>query len=158
MTDDTDSQGPSRPDAYGVHARSANGSIFEPGWTLRRAWLKKDLQLVVRLLAELAPQYDYSSRCLAGALRMTPRHLQRIFAVAVGRTPQAWLSERRLHAARQLLLTARTVKEVAYALGFGSASQLSRDFKCQFGVVPSTLLSEPSDAERALAARCCDPS
>jgi len=158
MTDDTDSQGPSRPDAYGVHAPAAHGSSFEPGWTLRRAWLRKDLQLVVRLLGELAPQYDYSSRRLASALKMTPRHLQRIFAVAVGRTPQAWLSERRLHAARQLLLNARTVKEVAYALGFGSASQLSRDFKSQFGVVPSTLLSESSAVERPLVASCCDPS
>jgi len=158
MTDDTDSQGPSRPDAYGVHARSANGPAPGPGWILRRAWLKKDLQLVVRLLAELAPQYDYSSRCLASALKMTPRHLQRIFAVAVGRTPQAWLRERRLHAARQLLLTACTVKEVAYALGFGSASQLSRDFKGHFGVVPSTLLSEPPAVERASVVRCCDSS
>ncbi|HKO90483.1 MAG TPA: helix-turn-helix transcriptional regulator [Polyangiaceae bacterium] len=158
MTDDTDSQGPSRPEAYGIHVRSVNASLSDPGWTLRRAWLKKDLQLVVRLLGELAPHYDYSSRALASALKMTPRHLQRIFAVAVGRTPQAWLSERRLHAARQLLLTARTVKEVAYALGFGSASQLSRDFKSQFGVVPSTLLCEPPAVDRALVVRSCEPS
>ena len=158
MTDDTESQGSSRPNAYEVHARSGYGSVAEPGWTLRRAWLKKDLVLVVRLLAELAPQYEYSSRLLASALRMTPRHLQRIFAVAVGRTPQTWLSERRLHAARQMLLTAGTVKEVAFALGFGSASQLSRDFKCQFGVVPSTLLSEPHEVERVFVARCSEAS
>ena len=158
MTDDTESQGPSRPQVYEMNGRSVYGSVSEPGWTLRRAWLKKDLVLVVRLLSELAPHYEYSSRLLASALRMTPRHLQRIFAVAVGRTPQAWLIERRLHAARQLLLTACTVKEVAYALGFGSASQLSRDFKGYFGVVPSTLLSERSAVERALAARRSDPS
>jgi AraC-like DNA-binding protein len=158
MTDDTESQGSSRPNAYEVHARSGYGSVAEPGWTLRRAWLKKDLALVVRLLAELAPQYEYSSRQLASALRMTPRHLQRIFAAVVGRTPQTWLSERRLHAARQMLLTAGTVKEVAFALGFGSASQLSRDFKGHFGVVPSTLLCERSAVERALAARGSDPS
>jgi AraC-like DNA-binding protein len=108
--------------------------------TLRLAWLEKNLEAYVPLLRDLAPEFGYSSRGLARALRITPRHLQRIFAATLGQTPQSWLNEQRLLAARQMLQTACTVKEVAYSLGFHSASQLSRDFKSHFGVAPSTFL------------------
>jgi AraC-like DNA-binding protein len=107
---------------------------------LRRAWLEKNLETYVQLLRDLAPEFGYSSRGLARALRITPRHLQRVFAAILGRAPQAWLNEERLLAARRMLQTACTVKEVAYSLGFHSASQLSRDFKSHFGVAPSTFL------------------
>jgi len=113
------------------------------GTTLRRAWLARDAEAYLRQLQVLAPQYDYSSRGLARALRISPRHLQRIFAATLGRAPQAWLNEQRLLAARQMLPKAGTVKEVAYSLGFHSASQLSRDFKCYFGIAPSKLI-DPS--------------
>jgi transcriptional regulator GlxA family with amidase domain len=108
--------------------------------TLRIAWLEKNLDAYVPLLRDLAPEFGYSSRALARALRITPRHLQRIFAATLRQTPQCWLNEQRLLAARQMLQTACTVKEVAYSLGFHSASQLSRDFKSHFGVAPSTFL------------------
>jgi transcriptional regulator GlxA family with amidase domain len=108
--------------------------------TLRLAWLEKNLEAYVPLLRDLAPEFGYSSRGLARALRITPRHLQRIFAATLGQTPQSWLNEQRLLAAREMLQTACTVKEVAYSLGFHSASQLSRDFKSHFGVAPSTFL------------------
>jgi transcriptional regulator GlxA family with amidase domain len=75
-------------------------------------------------------------------LGITPRQLQRIFASTVGCAPQDWLNERRLAVARQLLSTALTVKEVAYALGFSSASHLSRAFNKHFGGRPSTLLTD----------------
>lgn len=111
---------------------------------LRLAWLEKNLEPYVPLLRDLAPEFGYSSRGLARALRITPRHLQRIFASTLGQTPQSWLNEQRLLAARQMLHTACTVKEVAYSLGFHSASQLSRDFKSHFGVAPSTFLASQS--------------
>jgi transcriptional regulator GlxA family with amidase domain len=118
-----------------VSARAA-----ELARTLRIAWLEKNLDAYVPLLRDLAPEFSYSSRGLARALRITPRHLQRIFAATLGQTPQSWLNEQRLLAARHMLQTACTVKEVAYSLGFHSASQLSRDFKSHFGVAPSTFL------------------
>jgi len=109
--------------------------------TLRIAWLQKHLDAYLPLLRDLAPEFGYSSRALARALRITPRHLQRMFAATLGQTPQSWLNGQRLLAARQMLQTACTVKEVAYSLGFHSASQLSRDFKSHFGVAPSTFLA-----------------
>jgi len=99
----------------------------------------------VARLIELASKCGYKSRELARALGITPRHLQRLFAAQIGRTPQEWLNEQRLLAAGQMLREARAVKEVAYRLGFRSASQLSRDFRNHFGVQPSTLLVERGD-------------
>jgi transcriptional regulator GlxA family with amidase domain len=115
---------------------------------LRRAWLKKDLTAMVHELTALAPQCHYASQALARTLDITPRQLQRVFAVSVGRTPQEWLNEQRLLAARDMLSSARTVKEVAYALGFSSASRFSRAFKKRFGVAPSTVLVEESRERR----------
>jgi AraC family transcriptional regulator of adaptative response / DNA-3-methyladenine glycosylase II len=77
---------------------------------------------------------------MARALGITTRHLQRLFAAQFGVGPQQWLNEQRLLAAKNMLCSARAVKEVAYHLGFPSAAQLSRDFRNYFGVKPSTLL------------------
>jgi transcriptional regulator GlxA family with amidase domain len=104
------------------------------------------------MLRELAPSTSYSSRVLARMLGITPRHLQRIFAATLRRAPQAWLNEQRLIAAKQMLRTAGTVKEVAYSLGFHSASQLSRDFKGYFGIAPSTLIEPQARLLRDAAA------
>ncbi|MEY2934328.1 MAG: hypothetical protein RL033_5077 [Pseudomonadota bacterium] len=123
-----------------------------PARTLRRAWMEKDPETYARMLRELAPSTSYSSRVLARMLGITPRHLQRIFAATLRRAPQAWLNEQRLIAAKQMLRTAGTVKEVAYSLGFHSASQLSRDFKGYFGIAPSTLIEPQARLLRDAAA------
>jgi transcriptional regulator GlxA family with amidase domain len=94
----------------------------------------------VRDLTELAAKCAYRAPELARELGITPRHLQRLFAAQLGRGPQEWLNERRLLAAGEMLRSAKAVKEVAYRLGFPSASQLSRDFRNHFGIRPSELL------------------
>jgi len=134
------SRGGDGPDESSPEPERLSERAAELARTLRIAWLDKKLEAYVPLLRDLAPEFGYSSRGLARALRITPRHLQRIFAATLGQTPQCWLNEQRLLAARQMLQTACTVKEVAYSLGFHSASQLSRDFKSHFGVAPSTFL------------------
>ena len=91
-------------------------------------------------LQHLAGSCGYKSRELARALGMTQRHLQRLFAAHFGQGPQEWLNGQRLEAAGRMLRKAQAVKEVAYRLGFPSASQLSRDFRNYFGISPSALL------------------
>lgn len=69
----------------------------------------------------------------------------------MGSTPQDWLNEQRLLAAKASLPRASSVKEVAFALGFRSVSQLARDFKKHFEVTPSSLLATaPSSPASAL--------
>jgi transcriptional regulator GlxA family with amidase domain len=105
------------------------------------------------LFEDLAPRCQYNPRELARTLGVSARHLQRLFAAAFGRPPRDWLNEHRLLRARQLLGTAGSVKEVAYALGFRGVSQFSRDFRVQFGIVPSALLGrgKPQAAPQASA-------
>jgi transcriptional regulator GlxA family with amidase domain len=108
--------------------------------TVSVASAKKDRLGALQNLHAMAGACGYKSQELARALGITQRHLQRLFAAQFGRGPQEWLNEQRLEAAGQMLRKAQAVKEVAYRLGFPSASQLSRDFRNYFGVKPSTLL------------------
>ena len=108
--------------------------------TVRVASARRDRLGAIQNLQALAGTCGYKSRELARALGMTQRHLQRLFAAHFGRAPQEWLNEQRLEAAGQMLRKAQAVKEVAFHLGFPSASQLSRDFRNYFGISPSALL------------------
>jgi AraC-like DNA-binding protein len=104
--------------------------------------LKQDTSHAVHQLQELGAQCGYKSRELARELGITQRHLQRLFAARMGCSPRQWLKQQRLLAAGQMLRSTRAIKEVALTLGFASPSQLSRDFRAQFGVVPSKLREE----------------
>jgi AraC-like DNA-binding protein len=92
-------------------------------------------------LEALAPTCDFDGKKLARMFNLSQRHLQRIFLARFACSPQAWLNERRLLLAWQMLQTANSVKEVAYSLGFRRASQFSRDFRRMFGQTPSEVSS-----------------
>lgn len=77
---------------------------------------------------------------LACLCRVSPRHLRRYFHRNFGRSTQAWLDERRMHAAGPMLRRVRSVKEVAFELGFKQTSHFSREFKKFYGINPSTYL------------------
>jgi AraC-like DNA-binding protein len=109
-------------------------------------------ETTIDALHELAPTCDYDGRKLARLFNVSPRQLQRMFSATFSRSPQAWLNERRLHTARQMLETADSVKEVAHSLGFRRVSQFSRDFRRLFGLTPSQALSDRRGASRALGA------
>jgi AraC-like DNA-binding protein len=94
-------------------------------------------------LEVLAARCGYRSRALADALGMSLRQLQRAFLVHFHCGARRWLREERLRAARRLLPSAGSVKEVAYALGFTQPSQFSRDFKALFGSTPAAWLRQP---------------
>jgi len=114
----------------------------EPRRELRRGWLARDFGVVVGVFRDLAPRCDYRAAELAGRLQLSLRHLQRIFATTIGCAPQEWLQQQRMLAARQLLVTHRSIKETAYSLGFSSPSQFTRDFRSQFGKTPTSFLRE----------------
>jgi AraC-like DNA-binding protein len=115
--------------------------LRELGQGLRRAWLERDVPALRRGLVELARSCGYNTLGLARALSITPRQLQRISSVVMGCAPREWLNELRLLDAHRMLSNAHTVKEVAYALGFSNASQLSRTFKQRFGETPSAVIA-----------------
>jgi len=77
-------------------------------------------------------------RVVAKALGISTEHLCRVLKQHTGHTFLHFLHGARVSAARPLL-EARTpsLKEVAYLVGFNSASRFDHVFKCVCGVTPS---------------------
>ncbi|MEM8557441.1 MAG: ATP-binding protein [Bacteroidota bacterium] len=80
----------------------------------------------------------------ADALGMSRRQLQRKLRAITGETPNAFVRQVRLHHAVELLRHRRyeTVAEVAYAVGFSSASYFSRCFRDAYGTAPTDFAEE----------------
>ena len=110
----------------------------------RSSWSKKDRERAVQALQDLAPLCHYRVHRLACTVRVTRRTLERIFAATTGHSPRHWLNRERLQAARRLLLSYRTVKDVAYSLGYPAPSQFCRDFRGEFGMTPSNFARQHS--------------
>ena len=92
--------------------------------------------------AEHARSAGYDERRLAMHRQITVRQLQRQFQRDLNRAPEEWLNELRMVDARQLLLEARQVKEVACQLGFKQQSNFFRKFKETYRMTPSQFARE----------------
>ncbi len=76
----------------------------------------------------------------ARALGLSPRRLETLFRAALQTTPAAYGVSLRLQAARRMITDTRhPLADVALRTGFSSPSALSRAFRAQFGMAPSTL-------------------
>ncbi|GAA1975179.1 GlxA family transcriptional regulator [Nocardioides panacihumi] len=85
------------------------------------------------------PAADHSLRALAARASISPRHLRRLFASELGRSPAAVVADIRLEAAKALLEGGDdALGSVARATGFGSPETLRRVFTRQLGVTPGT--------------------
>ena len=75
---------------------------------------------------------------LAAVATISRWHFHRLFAATYGRTPAAYLSERRVERAQDLLrATNLTVTEVCHAVGFTSLGSFSSRFHELVGETPS---------------------
>lgn len=74
---------------------------------------------------------------LAAIAGVSKYHFLRIFAATYARTPGAYLSERRVERAQDLLRTSNlTVTEVCFAVGFSSLGSFSSRFRAITGETP----------------------
>ncbi|KKK08096.1 AraC family transcriptional regulator, partial [Pseudomonas putida SJ3] len=53
-------------------------------------------------------------------VNLSPFHFARVFRQATGQPPHAWLKQRRLVRAREMLKSGLTASEVAFDLGFAT--------------------------------------
>ena len=84
----------------------------------------------------LARQAEYSLAKMASLLRLSLRHLERIFKNELHCTPTRWLRELRCRQAKRLIVQGYSTKAAAAALKYVSSAHFCRDFKRVFGVSP----------------------
>jgi AraC-like DNA-binding protein/quercetin dioxygenase-like cupin family protein len=84
-----------------------------------------------------APETPVSLAELAALSGVSRFQLLRAFAREVGITPHAYLVQRRVRLARQLLAKGQTPVQAAMQAGFADQSHLTRAFVRQIGVTPS---------------------
>lgn len=92
---------------------------------------------VAYALAHLAdPELGTAALCAATGL--SPRAIQKAFLRDTGLTPTAFITDRRLTRAAELLVAepGRSVTDIAFALGFNDAAFFSRCFRRRFGIAP----------------------
>ena len=73
---------------------------------------------------------------LAKECALSPDYLSVLFKKHVGVPLSAYIRRQRLVAARDLLLTGKSLSEIAYDLGFCSESYFIRCFRAEFGETP----------------------
>lgn len=75
---------------------------------------------------------------LGRVVKMSPYHLQRTFKRAMGVTPKAYASARRLERMKRQLKEGKTVSRATYEAGFSSGSRAYEHARAGMGMTPGT--------------------
>ncbi len=86
-----------------------------------------------------AQRANFHVATLAGQCEVTERQLRRYFRTKFGMSPNLWLTAARLELVRPLLQRGQSVKEIAAQTGFSQQGNLTRRFKQQYKITPSSL-------------------
>jgi AraC-like DNA-binding protein len=117
------------------------GALDQPvGSTMYRTSLLHRIKLHIR---QNLHDTQLSTQSIAAAFRISPRHVQGLFA-EYGESPGAYVRGQRLELARRRLNTAihghGSIEDIAVACGFGSLAHFSRSFKAAYGESPRSYL------------------
>jgi AraC family transcriptional regulator len=98
------------------------------------------LRLVLEYVEDMLGQ-PIELRALAALAGISARHFERAFRQSTGSSPHAYVMNRRLHQARELLINRPElpVEQIALGLGFSSSSHFSSAFRRQTGLTPTDL-------------------
>src|SRR5580692_1847223 len=96
------------------------------------------LKLVLEYIEDTLGQ-PIKLRELAALAGISARHFERAFRQSTGSSPHAYVTERRLHRARDLLINRPElpIEQIARRLGFSSSSHFSSAFRRQTGLAPT---------------------
>jgi len=86
---------------------------------------------------EGAPAAHWSVDRLAQAVHLSPFHFSRAFKAATGKSPHAYLVQRRMELAQRLLReTKMTIREISERVGIANPAHFTSTFKRAFGATP----------------------
>jgi AraC family transcriptional regulator len=96
------------------------------------------LKLVLEYIEDTLGQ-PIRLRELAALAGVSARHFERAFRQSTGSSPHAYVMERRLHRARDLLINQPElpIEQITLRLGFSSSSHFSSAFRRQTGLTPT---------------------
>ncbi|MEO8722889.1 MAG: AraC family transcriptional regulator [Sphingobium sp.] len=85
-----------------------------------------------------------STEAIADGTGMSARGVQKAFLREVGQTPMAFIVDRRLARAAEMLACedGRSVTDIAFEVGFGDSGSFSRSFRRRYEVAPSRWTAE----------------
>jgi len=93
---------------------------------------------LVTAMVEGDPAMPLSVAGIARAAHVTPNHFSMLFRKHTGRTFTAFVAERRIELAKQLLADVRlNIEQAAHRAGFNDAGYFTRRFKQVVGLTPS---------------------
>lgn len=79
-------------------------------------------------------------QCLAVEAGLSPAHFSREFKRHTGWTPHAFVMERRVLRARDMLARGESIADTAFLCGFADQPHLARLFKARFGITPKAFV------------------
>lgn len=103
---------------------------------------EKYVQHAVKLIHNNYQTMDFSVEVLANKIQIERSYLFRLFKKHLNISPKAYLVQTRLNKSTELLRkSSNSIEEIAYLVGFQSASHFSRQFSKNKGVSPSAYRS-----------------
>lgn len=113
----------------------ARGNLFADRVAARDRRILRALAFIEAHLAE-----DLALHTLAAVAAVSPYHFLRLFKAETGATPHAYVMQRRMMRARQMIETTRMpIADIAWSLGYRDASRFSALFRRHVGTAPASL-------------------
>ncbi len=122
-----------------AHILRRYSNFGRPLSTYERIYSGEDAR-IARVIAFVEESFAQTLRIsdLAEVAAMSTSNLMRSFKAQTGLSVAAYVRERRLQRAREMLSEPRrSLSQVAFDTGFSDHSHLTRSFKARFGVTPS---------------------
>lgn len=138
------------PEAEKLEQESALSTLAH-AFGVHLAW-DANVELVSHAVVDQTRRYidehvagNFGLHDLSQLTGVSPFHLVRTFKKSVGLSPLAYRNQRRINAARHLLLEGESIAQVALDLGYADQSHLSRHFQRIVGVSPRRYVRSLTD-------------